>query len=155
MHPGGTQNFNELFSEIRFGLNSKNKWPLVASVFYFEASKSYFPTPSPFSSWSQADVCLCFYPWRTVPTSQMYPVCPVCWSHPFIEYAIHTIHEVRNPNSISQTLKISRPTYWFKKGMSKRNQCLLPLNLLALYDKENEHSSLLLSLWFLVIPTNF
>ena len=51
--------------------------------FYFEASnKSYFPTPSPFSTWSRSDVCLYAYPGRTVPTSQMHPV---CWNHPLIE----------------------------------------------------------------------
>ena len=52
------------------------------------------------------------YTGGTVPTSQMHPV---CWNHPLIEYdqkkrAIHTIHEGRIPNSISQTLKISMPT---------------------------------------------
>ena len=48
--------------------------------FYFEASnKSYFPTPSPFSTWSRSDVCSYAYPGRKVPTSQMHPV---CWNHP-------------------------------------------------------------------------
>ena len=51
--------------------------------FYFEASnKFYFPTPYPFSIWSRSDVCLYAYPGRTVPTSQMHPV---CWNHPLIE----------------------------------------------------------------------
>ena len=82
--------------------------------FCLEASnKSYFPIPSPFSTWSRSDVCLYAYPGRTVPTSQMHPV---CWNHPLIEYdqknfAIHTIHEARNPNLSSQTLKISMETY--------------------------------------------
>ena len=40
----------------------------------------------------------------------------VCWNHPLIEYdqknfAIHAIDESRNPNSCSQTLKITMPTY--------------------------------------------
>ena len=41
---------------------------------------------------------------------------PCLCTYPLIEYdqknfAIHTIHEGRNPNSSSQTLKISMPTY--------------------------------------------
>ena len=42
-----------------------------------------FPYPLPFSSWSRSDVCLYAYTGRTVPTSQMHPV---CWNHPLIEY---------------------------------------------------------------------
>ena len=83
MHPGGTLNFLNYFFELEFGLRSKNKLPLVASVFEFEPCKSYFPTPSPFSSWSRSDVCLYAYPGRTVPTSQMHPV---CWNRPLIKY---------------------------------------------------------------------
>ena len=47
----------------------------LCGIFYFEASKSYFPTPSPFSSWSRSDICLYAYTVRTVPTSQMRAVC--------------------------------------------------------------------------------
>ena len=111
------------------------------SVFEFEPFKSYFPTPTPFSSLSLSDVCLCAYAGRTFSTFQMHAV---CWNHSLIEYdqkklktVILTIHEGRNPNSSSQSLKISisMPIYYFMKGMSKRNQCLLPLNLPTLYDK--------------------
>ena len=56
---------------------------LVASIFSFEPCKFYFPTPSPCPSWSQSDVCLYAFPGRTVPTSQMHPV---CWNRPLIEY---------------------------------------------------------------------
>ena len=35
------------FFELEFGLRSKNKWPLVASVFEFEPFNSYFPNPLP------------------------------------------------------------------------------------------------------------
>ena len=45
------------------------------------------------------------------------------------DFLLHTIHEGRNPNSSSQTLEISMPTYQFMKRMPKKNQCLLPLNV--------------------------
>ena len=85
------------------------------------AFKSFFPTPSSFSSWSHSDVCLYAYTGRTVSITQMHTF---CWNHPLIKYdqknfAIHAIHEGRYPNSSSKTLKISMPTYQFMKGMSK------------------------------------
>ena len=77
------------FFELKFGLNSKNKWPLVASVYGFEHFKFYFPTPFPFFSWSQSDVCLYAYPGRTVPTSQC-----VCWNHQLIEWQKNILSNV-------------------------------------------------------------
>ena len=104
---------------------------------------------SPFSSWSPYDECLFGYAGRTVTTSKMHAV---CCNHPLIEYdqknfAFHEIHQGWNPNTKSQTLKIM-------KGMSKRNQYLLPLNLPPLYNKKGTLSPSL-SLCFLVIPTSF
>ena len=71
------------FFELEFGLYSKNKWPLVASVFKFEPYKFDFPTPSSFSIGSQSNVCLyAYYTGSTVPISQIYPV---YWNNPFIK----------------------------------------------------------------------
>ena len=47
MHPGGTLNFYELFFEFKFGLNSKNKLPLVASVFILRPPISLISQPPP------------------------------------------------------------------------------------------------------------
>ena len=47
MHPVGTVPVGTLiFMSLKFGLYSKNRLWLVASVFKIEPSKSHFPTPS-------------------------------------------------------------------------------------------------------------
>ena len=113
---------NDIF-ELEFELKSKNKWPLVASVFQFEPFKSYFPILSPFSSWCQSDVCLYAYP------GSPYISNAPCLVKPSIDriwqkknFTIHKIHEGRNPNSNSQTLKIStQPTSLWKECLKKIN----------------------------------
>ena len=117
---------------------------------------SYFSTPSPFSSWSQSDVCLCAYPWRTVPTSQMYPV---IWSHPLIEYDQKTLLFTQ---FMREGIQIKVVKLWksacqpnSSRKECLKNQCLLHLNLPHLYNKKGTQSPFIVTLIFCLYPPTF
>ena len=97
------------FFGLKFGLKSKNKWPLVASVLVL--SLISLPPP-PF----QLDVDQMYASMLILEEQSLHLKCTLSVG----TFAINTIHEGRNPNSSCQTLKSAcQPTSSWKEYLKR------------------------------------
>ena len=133
MHPVGTLSFDKIyFYEHEFGLHNKNKLLLVVYNFICKLTKSYFPNPYPLSFYYQWDWCNYAYPGRTVPKSQIHPV---CWNQPLMNYCLKKLYSSHNSGvKVSTKFKKSFFVNYHAniQGMSRQKyQCLLAPNLSA------------------------